>query len=621
MSKNSVFDIFELLEKTSSRNEMIDILVAFYSSLNLSEAQIYTYLFAGRVVPLFVDREFHFSEKLALKVLENINKMYDLGLNISKLRNDLGDAGLVAKEVVETKGIIHSKFKVEDVYEKFWELIHIKGVNSVKLKSSVFSDLILSSSPVDAKFLTRILSGKLRLGCSDKTILDSFSFFLVGDKSIRAELDNAYGVISDLGFVCNMVFDDISLDLKLKKLKKVTPIIGIPISPRLVERVASFEDAAKRFSEGGVLQPKFDGLRCQIHKGVKYSDVYKDSVWIKYVASEEIESGLFENKVLSNEVKLFSRNLNDITEMFPELVKEVNSLEADNFIIDGEIVGWDEDKSKYTPFQETMSRRRKYGISESVKSVPVNFFAFDLLFLKGENLLNVDLKERLNSLSSIENKRSKFLKIVENTYFKNNIFELQSLFDKYVKEGLEGVILKKLEGGYLPGVRNFDWVKIKKSIGSKVVDTIDAVVLGYYYGSGKKTEFGVGSLLIGVYNSEKDVFESVGKLGTGFTDEVWRKVAKQLTPLKLSEKPHNVVSKLGADVWVEPEIVLTVEADEISKSSVHLAGKSELGYGLSLRFPRLIEFGRDKLAKDTTSSGELVSMWNMNLGQKKDPQI
>ena len=618
MSKLSVFEIFENLEKVSSRNEMINILVEFYKSLdNTKQAQIYTYLLKGRVVPLFVNKEFNFSEKSALKVLENINDIKNLKLDVYKLRNEFGDAGLVAEFVVKSMGSKSSDFDIEEVYESLWKLIDIKGSSSVKAKADVFSNLIFKSSPKDAKFLTRIVSGKLRLGCSDKTILDAFSFLLVGDKSVRDVLDNAYGVVSDLGLVCDIVFSNIQLEEKLKKLEKASPIPGIPIFPRLVERVSSFEDARERFPNGGILQPKFDGLRCQIHKGVKYSDIYEKSIWIRYIEQEESDVGLFE-KVEDEGIRLFSRNLNDITNMFPELVEEVKNISEGSFILDGEVVGWDEEKG-YIPFQKTMSRRRKYGIVERVKSVPIKFFAFDLLSLEGKNLLSFDLEDRLGKLSTLSLSKGKFLGLTENTFFEDSGVGLEEMFERYIDEGLEGIILKNTKGCYLPGVRNFEWIKIKKSIGSKVVDTIDAVVLGYYYGSGKKTTFGVGSLLLGIYNSEGDIFETVGKLGTGFTDEEWKTVAKELKPLKLTQKSKNVKSNIEADVWVEPEIVLVVEADEISKSKVHVAGKSELGFGLSLRFPRLVSFGRDKIAKDCTSSLELVSMWKMS--QKKNPQV
>ncbi len=620
MSGNSVFQIFERLEKTSSRNEMVDLLVGFYKSLDIYQAQIYTYLFRGRVVPLFIDKEFNFSERSALKVLDNMSKMHELDLDVFKLRSKLGDSGLVAKELAQSRGKKVSDFDVNRVYEGLWDLINIEGSNSVSAKADIFSELISKASPVDAKFLTRIVSGKLRLGCSEKTILDAFSFFLVGDKSARGDLDNAYGVVSDLGFVCNVVFNDIELEKKLKKLREASPIPGIPIFPRLVERVSSFENAVERFPDGGVLQPKFDGLRCQIHKGVEYSDIYEKSIWTKFLKLEKEDFSLFEKIKGDESVKLFSRNLNDITDMFPELVEEVKKLKANNLILDGEIIGWNEKERTFIPFQETMSRKRKYGISERVKSVPVKYFAFDVLHLNN-SILNVDLVDRLKSLSGVFSKKNKFLNLADSDFFKNDVVELEKLFNEYVDAGLEGVILKKLKGGYMPGVRNFDWVKIKKSMGSKVVDTIDAVVLGYYYGSGKKTGFGMGSLLVGVYNSEDDLFESVGRLGTGFTDDDWEIIAKRLAPLEVKYKGESVRSELKADVWVQPEVVVTVEADEISKSSLHLAGKSNLGFGLSLRFPRLISFDRDKLARDCTSVSELINMWEIGLGKKENPQV
>ncbi len=611
MSNYSVFQIFERLERTASRNEMVELLSGFYSPLGVEDVQMYTYLLQGRLAPLFVNKEFNFSERSALKVLDNICKMHELKLEVFELRSKLGDSGLVAKELVEKMGKKSSDFTVKEVYEKLWKLVDAEGTHSVKVKSDIFSELILKSCPVDAKFLTRIISGKLRLGCSDKTVLDTYSTFLAGDKSVRDELNNAYGVISDLGFVANIVFEKKSFETKLKFLKEAKPIPGIPIFPRLVERVSSFENAAERFQEGGILQPKFDGLRCQVHKGVKYSDIYGKTVWTKFVAAKVSAFGLFEKPKEENSVKLFSRNLNDITAMFPEIVEEIKNIKEKSFILDGEIIGWNERKGSFIPFQETMSRKRKYGIVEKAKDVPVKFFAFDVLFLENENLLILDLEKRLEKLQGLVHKGEALVSLTESVVFESTVESIKGHFNGYVGDGLEGVILKRFKGGYLPGVRNFDWLKIKRSIGSEVVDTIDAVVLGYYYGSGKKTGFGMGSLLVGVYNSQEEVFESVGKVGTGFTDGEWVHISKRLSALQTKGKGENIRSDLKADVWIEPEVVITVEADEISKSSVHLAGKSELGFGLSLRFPRLVEFGRDKLPQDCTSSGELIDMWRM----------
>ncbi len=615
MSQSSVFQIFERIESTASRNDMVSILVRFFRNLTVEESQIFSYLLQGRLSPLFVNKEFHFSERSALKVLDSMSKMYGLGVDVFALRGELGDAGLVAKKLMELNGNSKSSFDVNGLYESLWAIMNIDGTNSVKAKSDIFSQLILEASPIDAKFLTRIISGKLRLGCSDKTILDTFSFLLVGNKSARELLDSAYGVVTDLGFVANIVYGNEDIEKTLNTLKEMIPVPGIPIFPRLVERVASFDNISDRFPEGGVLQPKFDGLRCQVHKGVEYSNIYEKSIWSQYIDSKKTGFSLFEKSSSREDIKLFSRNLNDITEMFPEIVEQVRGFKEESFILDGEIVGWNEKTKKFIPFQETMSRKRKYGIVEKVKSVPVKYFSFDILFLNGRSLLAQDLEKRIKSISEVFSKEMSFVNLSENVFFSGGakgLEKVRGMFEKYVGNGLEGLILKKLKGGYLPGVRNFDWIKVKKSIESKVVDTIDAVVLGYYYGSGKKTEFGMGSLLLGVYNSEDDVFESVGKLGTGFTDKDWGIISERLAPLEGKHKFENIRSELKADVWIQPDVVVSVESDEISRSSLHFAGRSKLGFGLSLRFPRLVSFDRDKLAQDCTSVDELIEMWEMN---------
>jgi len=223
MSESSVFQVFERLEKISSRNDMVSLLTGFYKGLDVFDAQTYTYLLQGRVAPLFIDKEFNFSERSALKVLSNISEMYGLGIEVFALRDRLGDAGLVAYALAKKRDVEKSSVDIQELYENLWKMIHIEGMNSVKYKSDIFSELILKSSPTDAKFLTRIISGKLRLGCSDKTLLDVFSFLLVGDKGARSELDNAYGVVSDLGFVANIVCQDMAAKKKLKMLKDAMP--------------------------------------------------------------------------------------------------------------------------------------------------------------------------------------------------------------------------------------------------------------------------------------------------------------------------------------------------------------------------------------------------------------
>ena len=180
--------------------------------------------------------------------------------------------------------------------------------------------------------------------------------------------------------------------------------------------------------------------------------------------------------------------------------------------------------------------------------------------------------------------------------------------------GLEGLIAKLPIGGYTPGARNFEWVKLKKTFMSDLSDSIDAVVLGYYFGSGKRAKFGIGALLCGVYSKEKDRFESVTKLGTGITDDMLKTILDRLEPLVVKNVPKNVyISKnLMPDVLVYPEVVCTIEADDITRSVVNNL-KSEAAHGLSMRFPRMIEFDREAIATDTTSVEELEEMFGKEI--------
>jgi len=189
---------------------------------------------------------------------------------------------------------------------------------------------------------------------------------------------------------------------------------------------------------------------------------------------------------------------------------------------------------------------------------------------------------------------------------------MKEIFENYVKKGLEGIILKNPEAVYQPGKRGFDWIKYKKSSKGYVVDTIDAVVMGYYSGRGVRSKFGIGAILIVIYNEKRDKFETIAKVGTGIKDDDFIKIKKRLDELQTEQMPedYDVVKLLKPDKWVLPEIVCTVEADEITKSKNHTAG-AENGVGFSLRFPRLIEFERiDKKGKETNSVEEIKNMIN-----------
>lgn len=586
MSFLEICSIFEKLENTSSRNDMVDILVEATRGMTSYELQVFSYLVQGRLAPMFVSAEFNLSEKGLLNALSR-----EYGDEVFDLRKKEGDLGTVAEKLsLKTqKGLL-----LDFVYDELWRIVNTKGSGSVEFKYSAFIALIRQSSFLEARYLTRIILGKLRLGCSVKTLLDAFSVRISGDKSVRDLLDLAYGASADIGYISQIVAGDNPLE----GLKRVTPLPGVPVLSRLVERVKTFEEVGERFKSEFAVQPKYDGLRCQIHKISSKSHTLDERVWHGRLKSGEID--MF--GVVKEDVKLFTRNLEDITEMFPEIVESVRKLPVDSVILDSEIVGWD--GSKFLSYQDTMTRRRKYGVEEQKSGVPVNAFVFDVMHLNGESYLQVATKDRFGMLNSVV---ANGLDIqLSPCDFVASVSELKDLFNKYVGMGLEGVIVKDSLSTYIPGVRNFEWIKIKKSIDSNLVDTVDLVVLGYYLGSGKRSKFGIGAILGGVYNPEFERYESVTKIGTGITDEQWGIIKERLDGVGVDSVPKNVVIEkvLDPDVYASPEVVITVDADEVSVNR----SSEGVAKGLSLRFPRLVEFDRDKNPEDATTVDELYAL-------------
>ena len=398
-------------------------------------------------------------------------------------------------------------------------------------------------------------------------------------------------------------------------LDDINAIPGIPVLSRLVQRIKSFEELNNRFTDFVYLQPKFDGLRCQIHKWDN-SQVGKDGlgdrVWHKHLESEIQEGGSLFGEDIANqyEVKLFTRNLEDVTEMFPEIVEAARHLKHDSFIIDSEIVGWDYKKETFLSYQETMQRRRKYSIESKREDIPVKAFAFDLLYLNKESLISKDTEFRINLLTKALENTPGGIVLAESKKALVGI-DVEDYFNESIQKGLEGIIVKDLKGGYRPGTRNYEWIKMKKSMEKDLVDTVDMVVVGYYKGSGRRSEFGLGAILGAIYNEELGVYDAICKIGTGMNDEMLRDLNSKLSVESNNKQPKDVrvIDNLKPDVWVNPKYTITVDADEITKNIS--TGKELVGGGLSLRFPRLIEFDRDKGIEDLTTVGELVEMYNM----------
>jgi DNA ligase-1 len=493
---------------------------------------------------------------------------------IWSLYKEMGDLGLLAQEYIKTKGDV---LEILEVYNRLLDIATTAGKGSVEKKTDELAKLFSLASGKEAKYISRIVLGRLRLGIGDPTVLDAFSYAYCGDKSLRPVIERAYNLCSDLGLVGYTLFSK-----GLDAIKDFKVQVGKPIRMALAERLPTAEDIIAKIGRCSV-EPKFDGFRCQIHKDGK-------------------------------DIKIFSRNLEDNTEMFPDLVdgarKQINSEKA---IIEGEALAFNEEAQEFYPFQVTVQRKRKYQIETMMIDLPLKLFAFDLLYLDGEDYTSrpyIERKEKLGKLILPGN-----VIMVADYIITDDPKELDAFFENAIGSGLEGIVAKRLDAPYQAGARNFNWIKLKRSYKGELTDTVDLVILGYYVGRGARAKFGIGSLLAGVYDSETDTFKTIAKIGSGLTEDEWVKMKNILDEIKVDKKPSRVISVLEPDVWVEPRYVVEVRADEITRSPVHTAGKDESELGYALRFPRVERFIRvDRRPEDATTVKEIQEMYDM---QKK----
>ena len=555
------------LESTSSRNELVRILSQLYRACSVDEIEPTTYLIQGRLAPFFEPVEIGLGERLLISAMA---MAYDTSKeDVTKAYRQSGDLGLTAQGLApKTRRGVPT---VVEVHRRLRDIADTSGEGSLQAKLDLFAALLADLDAASAKHLVRITLGKIRLGIGDPTVLDALSFAKQGDRSLRPALEAAYNRTSDLGLIARTLW---ARGVKGMDALKVT--VGKPLRSQLAERLPNPEAVIKKLGLVGI-QPKYDGLRVQIHKN-------------------------------GGEVSIFSRNLETMTLMFPELVAATKVLRVKSVILDGEAIAYNPDLEEYVPFQETTARRRKQGIDEFAARVPLRAFIFDIMFRDGSDLTPLPYEQRFAIVDDLLN-GSETLQVAPLTKTDSVEVLTRELLDN-ISRGLEGVVAKRLDSPYQAGVRNFNWVKLKRNTSGQLTDTIDVVLIGYYRGKGKRAEFGAGALLAGVYDSDSDEFVSISKLGTGLSDEGWRELYKHLNALEVSEKPARVRSGLIPDVWLKPEVVVEVLADEITPSPRHTAGKVGDQPGFALRFPRIVSIrSADKKPEDATTVREVREMF------------
>ncbi|HBY06031.1 MAG: putative DNA ligase [candidate division TM6 bacterium GW2011_GWE2_42_60] len=573
MQFGEVAHAFLEIEKEASRVKMTEYLAHLFKKATPEEARMIAYLSLGLLRAVYEGTQFNFAAKSLVPV---VACLLDISEQEVVRRSVLaGDLGAVISEGTWNAS---DNLSLKSVFEQLRDFASMSGSGSVDEKMSVLVDLLRALDPLSARYIVRILLGKLRLGFSEMTLIDALSWMLAGDKSLRALLEYAFNVSADIGLIAQTAREG-----GVAAVERIGIVLGVPIRPAAAERLPSATAIIEKVGVA-IAQPKFDGFRLQVH---------------------------IDRRDGHTQITFFSRNLLPMTSMFPDLYKALKDLPVETAVIEGEALAVDEATGTYLPFQETVRRRRKYDIAAMVDELPLKLMLFDLLYLDGVSWLEKTQQERYVQLKKMFTDYGNRSVAVTDQIVVHTAQELEAYFLGSITAGLEGVMVKRPDSLYQPGKRNFSWIKLKRSERGKLDDTIDAVVLGYYNGEGKRALFGIGAFLVGVYNKNEDRFETIAKIGTGLTDFGWRELRAKCDELKITEQPHNVVvaRDLAPDVWVTPELMVVIRADEITRSPIHSAGKRPDALGYALRFPRFLEYRFDKSPTEATDVEEITSLF------------
>lgn len=576
------------LDETSKRLDITDILADLITSLDVQETAIGVYLACGYLKPKYRDKTFNIADRMIIRVLgQSFKTPLD---KVNKLYQEQGDLGNVAKILAEIQVSKENleKLTVAEVYSKLEEIALIEGGGSQERKIIYTSDLFSKLDAVSIKYVLRMILGTTRLGFTELTIIDALSKIVSDDKSMSKNIEKKYNIHPDIGFVAETV-----KKYGAKGIEKISMETGIPILSQKAQRLSEPNEIMQKVEGLAWIEYKFDGMRVQLHMDKKKAGFEQSAN----------QQDLFALSQTSGLIKTFTRNLEENTHQFPDIVvAAISNIHADSVILDGEAIGYDPQTQDFLPFQEIMQRKRKHNVESMSKQVPLKYFVFDILYLNGQDVSQKPLKERNKLLSKIISNNN-VIEMAEH-FTTHDALTLWDHFETSKIKNLEGIMIKNPNSPYRAGAREFSWIKLKRSNTELIEDTLDCVILGYYYGRGNRAGFGVGGFLAGVWDNQSQSFKTFTKVGTGLKDEEWLYLKEQCDQLALMEKPVNfdIEKTLEPDVFVSPKLLVELAGDEISVSANHTAG-------YALRFPRLMKFRHDKAPTDTTNLEEIKTLY------------
>ena len=580
MLYSDLAETFDRLESTGSRLEMTSILADFLRRADKGELRSIVYLSQGKLHPDFVPGVLGMADRLVMKAIAKASGNPDE--KVEKLTIETGDLGQVAETMISKKkqmALFSEELTVARVVKGLTTIENADGKDSQDTKQKTLAGLLHDSGPLEARYLCRTVTGRMRVGAADMTILDALAEAFAS-KEDRPTIERAFNVTCDIGLVAETIANG-----GMDAVRAIGVTVGSPVKVMLAERLPSISEIVEKMGGRCAMEYKYDGIRVQAHIG-------RDSV------------------------KLYSRRLEDLTSNFPDIAEALRArCRHGEAIIEGECVAIDPETGYMLPFQNVTHRRKKHGMDEAVKEIPVRIFMFDMLYADGRDWTSEPYLDRRAALEDGfeigDNVQMTTMRMVGSPE------EGEDFFANAIGARCEGIMAKSVapDSVYRAGSRGFLWIKYKKDYQQALTDSFDLAVVGAFYGMGKRAGR-YGALLMAAYDGETGRFETVCKLGTGF-DDAFLDAMPALLDGSLSEsKPSSVDAEMVPDVWFEPAVVLEVVAAEITLSPIHTAAKDVLkeGAGLGIRFPRFTGRVRDdKAPEQCTSVTEIIEMYEMQV--------
>jgi len=582
MKFNNLAKLFSELEGTTKRLEMIDLLSNFFRDIkerkDFEDLDKVIYLLQGQLTPNIKQfPKMGMAEKMIVEALS-----VHSGIESKRIKEVLvkqGDIGAAAELILSKKKKQKSLFdynqsdeaskstlEISELYSDLRKIALTEGAGSHDIKLGILRGLMRRSSPLETKYLLRIITSTLRVGVQSTTIIEGLALAFTGMRENKEIIEKAYSLHPDLGEISKVLAEH-----GLEEVKRIDIEFGTPILSMLASREI-YTEFINRLGVPFIAEYKLDGERLQIHKN-------------------------------GDNIMLFSRRLLDISEQYPDVCQVVReSIMAENVIFEGEVVAMDHVYEEMLPFQVLSQRRRKYDVEEILKEVPVCLFVFDLLKFGNESYVDKSFPERRKKLEEIVEERDE-LRLV-NSELINSTDELLEFFNKAGEEGNEGIMAKsiKQDSIYQAGNRGYKWLKLKSLEGGKLKDTVDVVLIGAFYGKGRRTGV-LGTYLGAVYDSETDKFVAFTRFFSGLTDELSESLTNDLEKYIVDKKSSNVICEDTPDIWLQPELVMEITGDEITISERFVT----LGY--SMRFPVYLRMRPEKGPKDITTVQEIRELY------------